>query len=77
MLFRPYFTIFEGAFFVLRFGITTGGGAGGRTSIRTWSANRSLPICAMIVEIPDSSGTFNTLFLRFFMTTVMPLRRGY
>ncbi len=43
---------------------------------RIWIAKRSLPTWAMIVEIPGySSGGFgngNTLFLWFFITTVMP-----
>jgi len=70
-----YFTILEGALLVLRFNIATGGGAGGRSSMCMWIAKRELPIWAMIVEVPGSSGGLgngNTLFVRFFMTTVMP-----
>ena len=70
-----YFTAFEGDFLALRFHITTGGAAGGKSSICMWIAKRSLPIWAMIVEVPGSStglGNGNRLFLRFFMTTVMP-----
>jgi len=76
MLFSSgYFTAFEGAFLALRFSITTGGAAEGKSSICMWIAKRSLPIWAMIVEVPGSSsglGNGNTLFLRFVMTTVMP-----
>jgi hypothetical protein len=72
-----YFTILEGAFLVPRLNTTNGGGAGGRSSICVWIAKRSLPIWAMMVEVPGSSGGFgngNTLFLRFFIKTVMPSR---
>ena len=58
------FTILEGAFLALRFTITTGGCAGGRSSTCMWSAKRWLPIWQMIVEPPGSSGGFgngNTL----------------
>jgi len=46
---------------------------------RSYIAKRSLPIWQMIVEVPGSLGGFgngNTLFLRFFITTVMPLGLG-
>jgi hypothetical protein len=66
-----YFTILKGAFLALRVPITTGGGAGGRSSTCIWSAKRSLPIWQMIVEVPGTSdglGNGNTLFLRLFIT---------
>jgi hypothetical protein len=73
-----HFTSSEVAFLALRFGMTTGGTGGGKSSAHIWIAKRSVLIWAMIVEIPDSSsggfGNGNTLFLRFFMTTVMPPR---
>jgi hypothetical protein len=53
-----YFTILGGVFLALRFDITTGGGAGGRSSTCIWIAKRSLPIWAMIVCIPGSSSRF-------------------
>ena len=74
-----YFTVFEGVFRTPRFNISTGGGAGGRSSNCMWIAKRSLPICAMIVEVPGSLcgfGNGNTLFLRFFITTLMPRIRA-
>lgn len=46
---------------------------------KLWIAERSLPIWAMIVEVPGSCGGFgnaNTLFLRFFITTLMPRVRA-
>jgi hypothetical protein len=73
VVFLGYFTVFEGAFLALP--INSGGGAGGRSSNCMWIAKRSLPSCAMIVELPGSLcdlGNGNTLFLRFFITTVMP-----
>ena len=77
ILFSGYFTIVEAAFLALRFGISSGRSARGRSSIWMWSAKRSLPIWQVIVEIPGSSGGFgngNTWFLRFLITTVMPRR---
>ena len=74
-----YFAILERAFLALRFDITTGGAAGGRSSICIWIAKRSLPIWAMIVGVPASSGAFgngNTLFVRFFIGPLMPLVLG-
>jgi hypothetical protein len=74
-----YFTILEGAFFAPRFHSTTGGGAGGRCSNCIWIAKRSLPIWAMIVVNPGSSGgsgNGNTLFLRLFIPPVIPLVPG-
>jgi hypothetical protein len=74
-VFLHYFAILEDAFLALRFGINSGNGAGGRSSTWMWSAKRSLPIWQVIVEVAGSSGGFgngNTLFLRSFITTLMP-----
>ena len=76
-VFPGYFTIVEAAFLALRFGMNSIGGTGGRSSTCIWIAKRSLPIWQVIVEIPGPSGGFgngNTLFLRFFITTVIPRR---